>query len=119
MSLDQIIERGNRTFDPARMRDPQPPNKIRCADGFTLSVIAGEGAYSSPRPDRYGGLGDAPGDYPGPYHAVEVGFPSSRPEPWDRWVEYAETPQDPTQTVYGYVPVPLVRDLVASHGGEA
>jgi hypothetical protein len=113
--LEEIIAHGNRGFRPMRMTK----SKIRCADGFRLSVIAGEGTYCTPRPDRYGILGDAPADYPGPYTHVEVGYPSAKPEPWDRWKEYVEDPTAPTETVYGYVPVELVRELVAAHGGEA
>lgn len=113
--LDQIVAHGNRSLG---LR-PDGDNIIRCADGYELSVIAGEGTYCSPRPDRYGVLGDAPGDYPGPYTAVEVGFPSVRPEPWESWSDLAEDPDTPTETVYGYVPVELVRDLVAAHGGES
>ena len=117
--LEHIIANGNRTSDPDKIRSLRGANKIRCADGFEMSVIAGEGTYCSPRPDRYGLIGDVPGDYAGPYSAVEVGFPSQRPEPWDEWQEYGEKDDDPTATVYGYVPVQLVRALVAAHGGEA
>jgi hypothetical protein len=110
--LNDVIARGNRGFDPRR----RTPNTVRCADGYTLSVIAGEGCYCQPRPDRDGVLGDAPGDYPGPYTHVEVGFPSARPEPWDQWQAHAEDGK--WNSVYSYVPVELVRELVAAHGGE-
>ena len=44
----------------------QKKNKIvRCADGFTMSVQANEGAYCTPRLDEAGS-----------YTEVEVGFPS-------------------------------------------
>lgn len=115
--LERIIANGNRSFD-FNDRSRRTASEIGCADGFGLSVIAGEGTYCSPRPDRYGVLGHVPGDYPGPYSAVEVGFPTARPEPWDRWQEFCEEPECPTDTVYGYVPVALVRELVAAHGGE-
>lgn len=61
---------------------------------------------------------DFVGDDVPPYTSVEVGFPSARPEPWGEWERYAEDSTDPTGTVYGFVPVALVRDLIASHGGE-
>jgi hypothetical protein len=83
------------------------PSNIMCVDGFRVSVIASASAYCTPRTAQ------------GPYTHVEVGFPSRRPEPWDAWVKYAEDPEIPTGTVYGWVPVDLVRDLVAAHGGEA
>jgi hypothetical protein len=109
-SLDHIAAQGNRGDD----------NWITCADGFRLSVIAREGVYCTPRPriSNIAVTGDVPSDYPGPFIAVEVGFPSSRPEPWDEWREYVEDDTDPTGTVYGYVPVALVRALIESHGGE-
>ncbi len=76
--------------------------RIVCADGFSLSVQANRGAYCSPR------------DNEGPWSAVEVGFPSGTP---DVIMEYAERPEDPTGTVYGYVPIALVESLIAEHGG--
>lgn len=76
--------------------------RITCRDGFSLSVQANRGAYCSPR------------DNEGPWHKVEVGFPSSVPE---GIMEYAEDAEDPTGTVYGYVPVDLVEALIAKHGG--
>ncbi len=133
MSLEHIIANGNRGF--ARFEN----NVIRCRDGFGLSVIAGGGTYCSPRPTLSGPgevepsdhiISNVPSNYPGPYSAVEVGFPSDQPEPWDcphggdctgdggAWECYAETRSVPTGTVYAYVPVGMVRALVASHGGE-
>ena len=95
-------------------------NRVTCADGFTMSVIAGPGAYCSPRPDFPGikGSGRVSAEFSGPYVAVEVGYPSERPEPWSDWEQYCESPDGPTETVYGYVPVDLVRALVVLHGGE-
>jgi hypothetical protein len=81
--------------------------RITCADSFSLSVQAGQYLYSTPREDA------------GPWTHVEVGFPSARPEPWAEWESYCESPNDPTGTVYGYVPLPLVEALIALHGGEA
>ena len=81
--------------------------RIKCADGFDLSVQAGEYLYSTPRVDA------------GPWTHVEVGFPSDRPEPWAEWSQYVEDEKDPTGTVYAYVPLEMVEALVASHGGEA
>ena len=77
-----------------------------CADGFSISVQAGEFLYSTPRENR------------GPWANVECGFPSERPEPWSDWVTYCEDADRPTDTVYGYVPVGMVEDLIALHGGE-
>lgn len=119
--LERIICHGNRTLSlegtKAGLREDN--NKIRCADGFTLSVIAGGGTYCTPRPD-WPFDGGVDKNYRGPYTHVEVGFPSEKPEPWDEWKNLADDSGDfdPTDTVYGYVPVELVRSLVEAHGGE-
>lgn len=105
--LERIIAEGTYTHT-ASGPVPKPSNKITCMDGFKLSVIAGGGSYSIPR------FTDD-----GPYVSVEVGFPSARPEPWGVWEEFAERADDPTGTVYGFVPVELVRALIESHGGAA
>lgn len=113
--LERIIAEGTtravRTIDRRRGK---PSSKITCADGFSLSVVAGEGTYCHPRPGM-----TAEDCFEGPYEEVEVGFPSERPQPWADWVEYCESPSDPTDTVYAYVPVALVRALVDLHGGAA
>lgn len=109
MTLQQIIERGTRG---AEYKTTGVSNNLTCADGFKVSVIAGGGSYSIPRND---GFTDS---IPGPFTAVEVGFPSERPEPWSDWEHYCEDPEKPTDTVYGYVPADMVRALVALHGGE-
>lgn len=122
MTLEQIISTGNMARLVAdveanlRKRAAMPSKQIRCADGFTMSVIAGCGTYCTPRPDWFN---DVPADYAGPYTEVEVGYPSERPEPWEVWSEYAEVAFAPTETIYSFVPVELVRQLVAAHGGEA
>jgi hypothetical protein len=91
---------------------------------LSISVIAGAMVYCVPRPGWPFGKEKADEDYPGPYTHVECGFPSERPEPWDVmdgplcWKEYAEDAEMPTETVYAYVPVELVRCLLLSHGGE-
>lgn len=77
--------------------------KVVCADGFEMSVQAHQGAYCSPRlnnADRY--------------KEVEVGFPSIE-EPM--LMEWCEEPHQPTDTVYGYVPVQVVTNVIAKHGG--
>lgn len=107
--LDRIIRDGNRFHDYTCNTD----NWLECVDGFQLSVIAGFGAYSTPH-----WIDAKPRTDPeGPFTHVEVGFPSARPEPWDQWSEYAETPEESTDTVYGQVPAVMVRALVDAHGG--
>lgn len=136
--LEQIIAKGNRTLSIARLRKggAELPNWIDCADGFRLSVIAGGGAYCTPRPGTLP-YDDVDEDYPGPYSAVEVGYPSEKPEPWhctawadgfdahkdhpvcDGWETYSEMGTYEDSSVYARVPVQMVRDLIALHGGEA
>jgi len=92
---------------------------VKCADGFTMSVIAYASAYCTPRPgwpEEWGGVDE---DYAGPFTHVEVGFPSQRPEPWTEWSQYAESPEEPLDTVYPYVDVASVVALVDLHGGYA
>lgn len=77
-------------------------NRVVCADGFSMSVQAHVGAYCEPRDDV------------GPYTHAEVGFPSE-PEPLLN--DYAESPDRPTTTVYGWVPRNTVLSVIAKHGG--
>lgn len=77
--------------------------RIVCASGFTMSVQAHDGAYCSPRANN------AP-----KYSEVEVGFPSAE-EPL--LMDWCEDKEDPTGTVYGYVPVGIVTTVIAKHGG--
>jgi hypothetical protein len=76
---------------------------IRCKDGFSMSVQAGETQYCYPREtgaDRY--------------TEVEIGFPNRSEE---LLLEYAEDSDRPTETVYPYVPAPVVTLVIAKHGG--
>lgn len=79
-----------------------PP--IFCADGFNFSVQASRGHYCSPRDDS------------GPWSHFEVGFPS---EKVDSLMEYAENPEEPTETVYGWVPASVIEEIIVAHGGVA
>jgi len=81
----------------------KPYPRIKCADGFSFSVQAGEYSYCSPRYFC--------ASY---YNSVEVGFPSARD---DALMDFAEDPSDPTETVYGYVPVEIVEEIIRRHGG--
>jgi hypothetical protein len=77
--------------------------QVICADGFTMSVQAFDGGYCTPRingADKY--------------EEVEVGYPS---KPEELLMDWAEEPDKPTQTVYGYVPVQVVTNVIAKHGG--
>lgn len=76
--------------------------RIVCADGFSLSVQASHSHYCAPRNDF------------GPWLKVEVGYPSARAE---ELMPYAEDPDRPTDTVYGYVPIEIVSAVIDAHGG--
>ena len=76
---------------------------VECADGFKMSVQAHEGAYCTPRATNAH-----------TYTLVEVGFPNRRET---LLIKYAEDPDALTETVYGWVPVQLVTDIIAKHGG--
>jgi len=77
--------------------------KVVCADGFAMSVQANENAYCTPRQT---GAEE--------YTEVEIGFPSAREE---LIIDWAEDREDPTECVYGYVPVSVVTNVIAKHGG--
>ena len=79
-------------------------NRINCADGFSMSVQCSGMLYCSPRED---------GLDPEDYREFEIGFPSEE-EPLLE--EYAENPEDPTGTVYGYVPKSVLLEVLAKHG---
>jgi hypothetical protein len=91
----------NRSFDcPTRL-----VKEVVCQDGFRMSVQAGPSLYSSPR------------DWADEYTEVEVGFPSQM-EVW--LMPFIDEPDaDPTDTVYGYVPVETINQIVEDHGGLA
>ena len=79
-----------------------PAKRVMCADGFSMSVQAGATIYCSPR------------DSEGPWHTVEVGYPTEQTEELMPFVGDAERPTD---TVYGYVPVDIVCAVIDRHGG--
>lgn len=77
--------------------------RVQCMDGYSVSVQVGSCLYSSPRVD-----GAA---Y---YDKVELGYPSEE-DPLIN--DYAEDSENYTDTVYGYVPVEIVDELLLKHGG--
>ncbi len=79
--------------------------QYKCAEfksGFSVSIQASKTNYSTPR------------DNTGPYTHVELGFPSGT-EPLI--IGFADDPDDPTGTVYGYVPAGIVQAMLVKHGG--
>jgi hypothetical protein len=76
---------------------------VVCADGFEMSVQANNSAYCTPRRNNAD-----------KYKEVEVGFPSIEEPMLMEWCEEAHRPTD---TVYAYVPVQVVTNVIAKHGG--
>ena len=77
--------------------------RIECADGFSMSVQASKYNYCEPRIDNAR-----------EYTTVEVGFPNAYESLLVPWVE---DPEAYTNTVYGFVPVQIIVDVCAKHGG--
>lgn len=77
--------------------------RIRCADGFSVSVQGGD-------PFHY----CIPREHINEYDAVEIGFPSTQDS---LIMEYADDGENPTKTVYGYVPIEVAEELILKHGG--
>ncbi|MBT4147279.1 MAG: hypothetical protein HOE45_10490 [Gammaproteobacteria bacterium] len=76
--------------------------RMHFKSGFNVSIQANETNYCEPRNNI------------GPYTSVELGFPSA-PEPLI--IGYAEDADNPTETVYGWVPAGVVQALISKHGG--
>ena len=96
--FQQIEER----FEARKKRRMNMYERIKCKDGFSMSIQAGSTHYSEPRNNT------------GPYTHVECGFPSEYEE---LIIAYAESRHEPTKTVYGWVPVGIVTTVIAKHGG--
>ena len=76
---------------------------VVCLDGFQISVQASPFHYCYPK-DKNAEK----------FEKVELGFPNQED---DLILEYAEDPDNPTRTVYGYVPIEVVDKLIEKHGG--
>jgi len=75
---------------------------LQCVDGFHMSVQASSGHYCIPRSDK------------GPWTEVEIGFPS---RPVALLADFKDGDDDDTKSVFAYVPIELVEELVNLHGG--
>ena len=86
---------------------------IVCTDGFTMSVQVGYSLYSKPKKVAKR------------YSEVEIGYPSEREPLLEEYVELGifdlqsndEKFVDYTDTVYPYVPVKVVNQVLKKHGG--
>ena len=75
--------------------------RLHCNDGFSMSVQPMLSARVKPEETDC-------------YYQVEVGLPSEREE---LLMEYAEDCDKPTDTIYAYVPVEVVQEVIEKHGG--
>ena len=75
---------------------------IKCNDGFTMSVQGSSGHYCKPRKTQ---------DF---YESLEIGFPNEKE---DLILQYAEKEDFPTETVYGWVPIEVIQQVIDKHGG--
>ena len=83
----------------------QPRREIVvCKDNFKMSVQASANHYCSPKVN-----GSAMS-----YSHVEVGFPTEKE---DLLMDYCEDRDEPTETVYAYVPAAVIIDVIEKHGG--
>ena len=78
--------------------------RIVCNDGFSMSVQASQGCYCEPRLDLISGE----------YLSVEVGYPNQKE---DILLPYVEDESNPTETVYGWVPIEVVESVIIKHCG--
>ena len=80
--------------------------QIVCSDGFTMSVQVGNSLYSDPKKVAKR------------YSKVEIGYPSDHEPLIEKWAENLfEDMPDFTDTVYPYVPVKVVNEVLKKHGG--
>ena len=98
MQINEFLQRYRRVR--FGMNETRP--RVMCADGYSVSVQAGWGIYSTPREDA-----DS-------YTHVELGYPSAQDA---ELIPYAQNPGAPLDTVYAYVPVEIVDAVLEKHGG--
>lgn len=77
-------------------------HSVKCKDGFRISVQASRTHYCTPKSNE------------GPWTHVECAYPSEVPH---LIMEYCEHKDTPTGSIYGFVPVELVEQLIEGHGG--
>lgn len=83
---------------------PEVTKRIVCNDGFSISVQANTFSYCIPHDNKAW-----------PYSKVELGFPSAI----DDLIEDFSDEPGTTETVYPYVPIEIVNQLIEKHGGIA
>lgn len=102
--INEYLKKNTKIIDIGFGPMPECPTpRIECFDGYSVSVQASVYAYCEPRETACW-----------PYTSVELGFPTESDILID---EYAEDPDNLTETVYGRVPIEIVIDLINKHGG--
>jgi hypothetical protein len=99
--------------DDQPLSNNKPTNpRIFFNNGGSISIQASRTAYCEPRNDE------------GPYSEMELGFPTQGTEIPDSLLRYEETSQEgmgedfnPYESVYGYVPVAVIKELINVNGG--
>ena len=76
--------------------------RIVCNDGFNMSVQGSAGHYCTPRKTQ---------DW---YTNLEIGYPSEEESLIN---QYAEREHEWTETVYGWVPIEIIQEVITKHGG--
>ena len=97
MNINQFIQEYRSTRGRIAYEIDSLTPHVMCQDGFTMSVQAGKGLYSSPN------------DTSNYYEAVEVGYPS---EDEPALEDYADG-----TGVFAYVPSSIVDEIIEKHGG--
>lgn len=82
-----------------------PRPRIKCKDGFSMSVQGGKYVYSKPR------------EHSTKYEEMEIGYPSEYEELIRDYAEHNMDNFSYTDTVYPYVPVELIIKVIKKHGG--
>ena len=85
---------------------------IHCADGFALSIQASDFHYCLPRQSFFDPNSNE--NFYENYHAFEIGYPNEEEE---LLLPYADDEENPTDTVYPYVPKEIINLVVEKHGG--
>ena len=102
MQTQEFLNKTYKTYAKCiEMQEVRP--LVICNDGFTMSIQAGWGIYSNPQ--ITGKI---------KYYAVEIGFPSNEE---NLITKYAENKVDLTETVYAYVPIEIVDNVIRKHNG--
>lgn len=81
--------------------------KLLLQSGLSISIQASSGHYCFPRENSECESYEI-------YSEFEIGFPSKK---IDKIIQYAEQPEFPTETVYGYVPKNIIQEIIDDNGG--